>query len=1026
MKFKKIFLFLLLIPSLIMGQSNADFNVLNVTKNFGGPVVDTIAKAFKLGEVRTRPQDSISYRWNGQFWASILTGIAGSTIPNLNTVLSKGNSSSIGISVGPSIFTSLSVPSIATVGQVLMVVVNPNGTFSAQTIPGGVSTINSINGLTAAAQLLKISFTVATSPSWVDVTATHTLNLPLSTTADTGLTTPAEVTLWNAKWTPPSGGTTGEYIDGTLALHTFPYIPDSGIFTTSGGGITITGTWPNLVFSVSGGGSGISSLIGDVAGSGTGAVNTTIQPNVVTYAKFQEVGADSLIGNATGSLANIKGIGLGRGLIFSGLSIIVDTTQMGSINYNNNHYLPLVFNSAQTLITNGNILNFQDGVNHELLKVLAASNLYIDTTGAYEARVNIIKGTPALVLSNQMGVSGTETEENLYITPTAIIINEDTTATQIVFNRNGTASFPGHTTGFTEALSDNSTRYATTAYVKGQGSLLSIHAAPLDSAAPVSNGYQVIGTSIIQLQTGTETNPGLLSILAKKELDSMYTRLLLDTTYLGYAGAGIQTMFASTAHDSLYDETVKNGTYIFAVKNIDSSYQFNLDSASLRTYFNNYYALAGTGGSTNITTTKLPEYILIHSSTGTGDTVPLVNHVHSGVVDTGMFSELTNPIYILNDRTLSSSDSLAYSNGDTIYLKGIKFTSTGSTLIPTDNTTQNTISINFEVNQAEAFTWTALHTFNAGIKMASSITFSTDDGYNIGSTSAAVGTVYAYALTNNNGNINFSVPSSNTYTFAIASTSYMIIASAGVSLSTNILFNANATYTVGNSTNNGLSANFHQFISNGIWSAASTGGTNYMSFNPGGNVSLQAFNGTQDWYITRSGTAGSGDDSKSLLNVNGFFKTDSAVQFVNIPVSYTTSDTSTHKPMSMDASGNIFRETYWPLGSTFTRQNITTGSSITGVSFTTNKLIVWYNFVSTVSTYSFTMPPTSGLIDGQVVEFEAGGTLTYPSYEITTMTVIANSGQSFNETTPVVILQAGMNGIAWRWNVSGSMWSRLN
>ncbi|ADQ79237.1 hypothetical protein Palpr_1089 [Paludibacter propionicigenes WB4] len=64
---------------------------------------------------------------------------------------------------------------------------------------------------------------------------------------------------------------------------------------------------------------------GDITGtaSGTTALSPalTIGSNAVTYSKLQQVAGSSLIGNATGSLANAQNITLGTGLSFSGSSI---------------------------------------------------------------------------------------------------------------------------------------------------------------------------------------------------------------------------------------------------------------------------------------------------------------------------------------------------------------------------------------------------------------------------------------------------------------------------------------------------------------------------------------------------------------------------------------------------------------------------------------------------------------------------------------------------------------------------------
>jgi hypothetical protein len=61
----------------------------------------------------------------------------------------------------------------------------------------------------------------------------------------------------------------------------------------------------------------------------TTAINTAdIVNNAVTYAKFQQVAASSLVGNPTGSLANAEGITLGNGLEFTGTTLDVPNTNL--------------------------------------------------------------------------------------------------------------------------------------------------------------------------------------------------------------------------------------------------------------------------------------------------------------------------------------------------------------------------------------------------------------------------------------------------------------------------------------------------------------------------------------------------------------------------------------------------------------------------------------------------------------------------------------------------------------------------
>jgi len=65
----------------------------------------------------------------------------------------------------------------------------------------------------------------------------------------------------------------------------------------------------------------------------TSSIGTAnIQANAVTYAKIQQTSAGSvLIGNPTGSAANVEEITLGNGLAFSGTSLLLNTTYLNVV-----------------------------------------------------------------------------------------------------------------------------------------------------------------------------------------------------------------------------------------------------------------------------------------------------------------------------------------------------------------------------------------------------------------------------------------------------------------------------------------------------------------------------------------------------------------------------------------------------------------------------------------------------------------------------------------------------------------------
>lgn len=55
---------------------NVDADRVNIRKNFTMPLLDTIAAALKIGEERTRPQDSLVWYWQGLRWVNLRGAIA--------------------------------------------------------------------------------------------------------------------------------------------------------------------------------------------------------------------------------------------------------------------------------------------------------------------------------------------------------------------------------------------------------------------------------------------------------------------------------------------------------------------------------------------------------------------------------------------------------------------------------------------------------------------------------------------------------------------------------------------------------------------------------------------------------------------------------------------------------------------------------------------------------------------------------------------------------------------------------------
>ena len=99
-------------------------------------------------------------------------------------------------------------------------------------------------------------------------------------------------------------------------------VANTGKTITLGGNIATVGAF-NLTLTLSALTSVTLPTSGTLVGSAdTGTVSTNmIAANAVTYAKFQQVAASSLVGNATGGLANATGVTLGAALTFSGSAL---------------------------------------------------------------------------------------------------------------------------------------------------------------------------------------------------------------------------------------------------------------------------------------------------------------------------------------------------------------------------------------------------------------------------------------------------------------------------------------------------------------------------------------------------------------------------------------------------------------------------------------------------------------------------------------------------------------------------------
>jgi hypothetical protein len=171
------------------------------------------------------------------------------------------------------------------------------------------------------------------------------------------------------------------------------------IDSLNAGGIVKASTAGILQIAVSGtdyapAGNYITALTGDVTATGPGSVAATIGVNKVTYAKMQQASASTILGNPTGSLANVSEITLGSGLAFSGTTLIVTA---GSFYQ--------TIDNAGTAVTQRPTWNASTGLTA------------VDNGGATRTDVTVNLSTG--VSGGQSAIGGTASGDNLILSSTS-------------------------------------------------------------------------------------------------------------------------------------------------------------------------------------------------------------------------------------------------------------------------------------------------------------------------------------------------------------------------------------------------------------------------------------------------------------------------------------------------------------------------------------------------------------------------------------------------------------------------------
>ena len=322
---------------------------------------------------------------------------------------------------------------------------------------------------------------------------------------------------------------------GSYTLVVSGTINTRSVWLQTGANPIVFGT-SNITFTEFLSGLTTTTFTGDVTGTGSGTIALTISSNAVTYSKFQQVSASSLVGNSTGSLANAASITLGATLAFSS-SVLQTAALTGDVTASANSFVTTVANingatlgtttatNAYILVANGTSWNSHSMsgdatlANNGAITVTATNGVAFTSA----ATTNIGTSGATIPLLNGVNTWSGATTFSSTVGGTSAVWSSTDTALYFVATGTGANTLPSGSTGqrpgsaATGMIRFNTSTTTFEGYNgTGWGSLVSG-----GSTIPISNGG-----------TGQTTQAAAITALTGSQLAGYYLRSDGTNAYL--------------------------------------------------------------------------------------------------------------------------------------------------------------------------------------------------------------------------------------------------------------------------------------------------------------------------------------------------------------------------------------------------------------------------------------------------------------------------------------------------------------